>query len=260
MRQNHRRIGRRDKLRSRVALLCAALVFALSACAGRKSSTEEPPATAQATPQAASNQESQPSFITNGVQPESGPNTSSSSTPAPPKASEVQAALARTYKGAVAFDERDARAVVGDFNGDGSEDLAVVVRVSKDRLADLNDELSNWMVADPLKVQPPDPRSFDPHEGVQKLAPAPTRPRVEAGDSLVVIIHGFKESGWRNPEAMQTYLLKNVAGEELKTERHADAQADTQKRLRLLGDVIRERLKDESGFLYWTGASYGWFH
>ena len=41
----------------------------------------------------------------------------------------------------------------------------------------------------------------------------------------------------------------------------ADAQTSSQKKTpRLLGDVIRERLGDESGFLYWTGASYGWFH
>ncbi|HST50556.1 MAG TPA: hypothetical protein VLJ61_00995 [Pyrinomonadaceae bacterium] len=261
MRQNHRRNGRIDRPRSRAALLCVALSLAsaLSACAGRRSSTEESPANAQATPQAASSQESQPSFVTPGVQPEAGPNSSPAPS-APPQASEVRDALARTYKGAVAFDEREARTVVGDFNGDGSEDLAVVVRAPNDRLADLNDELSNWIVADPLKVQPPDPRNFDPHQGVQKLAPAPARPRVEPGDALVVIIHGFKETGWRNPEAMQTYLLKNVAGTELKREGRADAQADAQKRLRLLGDVVRERLNDESGFLYWTGASYGWFH
>jgi hypothetical protein len=177
---------------------------------------------------------------------------------APPQAAEVRAALERTYKGAVAFDERNL-AVVGDFNGDGSEDLAVVVRPSKDRLADLNDELSNWIVTDPRTVSPPDPRDFDPHQGVQKLAPAPARPRVEAGDALVVVIHGYKESGWRSPEAMQTYLLKNAAGTDLKTEGRTEAQADARKRLRPLGDVIRERLGDESGFLYWTGASYGWF-
>jgi hypothetical protein len=247
-------------LRVRTTVSCAALAlaFTLSACAGRQAATEAPPANAQATPQAAQNQESQPSFIASGVQPEASPNASPSPS-APPKASEVQAALARTYKGAVAFDEHGPL-VVGDFNGDGSEDLAVVVRASKDKLADLNDELSNWIVADPLKVQPPDPHEFDPHQGVQKLSPAPARPRVEAGDTLVIVIHGFKESGWRNPEAMQTYLLKNVAGTDLKNEPRAAAQADAQKRLRLLGDVIRERLGDESGFLYWTGASYGWFH
>ena len=257
MRPNQHRAERKKDLRLSITLLCAALAFMLSSCAGRQAATEAPPANAQATPQAAQNQEAQPSFITTGVQPETGPNASPP--PAPPKASEVQAALARTYKGAVAFDEHGP-VVVGDFNGDGSEDLAVVVRASKDKLADLNDELSNWIVADPLKVQPPDPREFDPHQGVQKLSPAPARPRVEAGDALVVVIHGFKESGWRNPEAMQTYLLKNVAGADLKTEPRAAAQADAQKRLRLLGDVIRERLGDESGFLYWTGASYGWFH
>jgi hypothetical protein len=255
---------RRTPLRAGATVFCAALALAaaLSACGGNQTAGEAVPA---ATPQptdsatAAAKPEA-PALLQPGAGTQAPASPAPRPAPAPPQAAEVRAALERTYKGAVAFDEHDARAVVGDFNGDGSEDLAAVVRPSKEKLADLNDELSNWIVTDPLKVQPPDPREFDPHQGVQKLAPAPARPRVEAGDTLVVVIHGFKESGWRNPEAMQTYLLKNAAGADLKTEGRTQAQADAQKRLRLLGDVIRERLGGQSGFLYWTGASYGWFH
>jgi ABC-type transport system substrate-binding protein len=254
---------RGTNLRAMTTASCAALTLAALLCAcggGQQTANEQTPA---ASPQptapaaVAANQES-PALVQPG-----GPQPSATPTPtlvyAPPQASEVRAALERAYKGAVSFDERG-QAVVGDFNGDGSEDLLVEVHPAPNRLSELNDELSNWIAADPRQVQPPDPRKFDPHQGVQKLAPAPARPHVESGDALVVVIHGYKESGWRNPEAMQTYLLKNVAGTDLKMEPRAGAQVSVRGRLRLLGDVVREQLGGESGFLYWTGASYGWFH
>ncbi|PYS84978.1 MAG: hypothetical protein DMF67_03025 [Acidobacteria bacterium] len=238
------------------------MAAALCACAGQQTATEETPAASpQQTPAAptAAGQEAPA-----GAQPAASPQPTPTPMPAtatPPQVSEIRAALERTYKGAVAFDERNSRAVVGDFNGDGSEDIAVAVRPAPGKLAALNDEYANWIVADPRKVEPPDPRNFDPHQGVQKLAPAPARPRVEAADALLVVIHGYKDTGWRNPEAMQTYLLKNAAGADMSAQPRADAQTSSQKKTpRLLGDVIRERLGDESGFLYWTGASYGWFH
>ena len=243
---------------------CAALILAatLCACGGQSSNREEAPAASPqptaAPPAATIMQEAPAGAPTASPQPAASPAPAVVS--APPQASEVRAALERTYKGAVTFDERGGRKLAGDFNGDGSEDLLVEVRPARARVAELNDELANWIVAEPRKVQPPDPRNFDPHQGVQKLAPAPARPRVEAADALLVVIHGYKESGWRNPEANQTYLLKDVAGTDWKTEPRAAAQADAQKRLRLLGDVVREKLGDQSGFLYWTGASYGWFH
>jgi hypothetical protein len=178
----------------------------------------------------------------------------------PPAGADVRAALERVYKGAVAPDGGAPRAAAGDFNGDGSEDLMVVVRPAAGRVDELNDELANWIVTDPLTVLPPDPREFDPHEGVQKLKPREGRPRVEAGDGLVVVLHGYGEGGWRNPEAMQTYLLKNVAGSELRAEAPAAARAAARtKTPRLRGDVLQEKLGGARGFLYWTGAGYGWF-
>jgi hypothetical protein len=250
-------------LRARANALCAALTLAaaaLCACGGQQNKEETPAASPQPAANAATaaaNQES-PALM----QPDAGPQPSPSPplVYATPQASEVSAALERTYKGAVTFDERAGQTVVGDFNGDGSEDIMVEVRPAPARLAELNDELANWIAADPRKVQPPDPRNFDPHQGVQKLAPAPARPQFEAADALVVVIHGYKESGWRNPEAMQTYLLKGVAGADMKREARASAQVGVRGRLRLLGDVVSEKLGNESGFLYWTGASYGWFH
>jgi hypothetical protein len=249
------------RLRARTNALCAALTLAaaLCACGGRQTANEETPA---ASPQPATNatpaaNQGSPALMQPDASPQ--PSPALPLVYATPQASEVRAALERTYKGAVTFDERGGQTVVGDFNGDGSEDLLVEVRPAPNRLAELNDELANWIPADPRKVQPPDPRNFDPHQGVQKLAPAPARPQFEATDALVAVIHGYKESGWRNPEAMQTYLLKGVAGSDMKRDSRVGAQVSVRGRLRLLGDVVREKLGGESGFLYWTGASYGWF-
>ena len=188
-------------------------------------------------------------------------NATPTPTPAPPQESEIRDAVARAYQGAVVFDPKNVQTVVGDFNGDGSEDIAVAVRPAAGKLEEINSEMANWILEDPRQVAAPDPRKFDPHQGVQTLDPPKERPRVAAGDRLLAVIHGYKEQGWRNPDARQTYLLKNAAGIELKPESRLAARADAQtKTPRLLGDVIRERLGDEQGFLYWTGARYGWFH
>src|SRR5438046_1446031 len=46
-----------------------------------------------------------------------------------PKRAEVEAALARVYQDTVTIDSaRSEPSLVGDFNGDGSQDLAVIVR------------------------------------------------------------------------------------------------------------------------------------
>jgi hypothetical protein len=238
------------------ALAALALTVALCACAAPQPATENGQrAVAQTTPVA---RESPAAELS--------PNATAEpdvklSPPTPPRPADVRAALERTYKGAVAFDERASGVAVGDFNGDGSEDLMVEARPAPGRTGELNDELSNWIVSDPRTVRPPDPRDFDPHQGVQRLAPRTSRPKVEPEDALLIVVHGYKQQGWRNPEALQTFLLKNVAGTELRAEGRADAQAAARKGTpRLVGDVLHERLGGEQGFLYWTGATYGWFH
>jgi hypothetical protein len=246
----------RTRFHTRYAPYCAALALAfalLGACAQPRPSNETQPVPARReSPVVASTPDASAQPATPGATP--------APEPRPPQPSEARAALERIYKGAVSFDERGGRIVTGDFNGDGSEDIAIAVRPAPGKMGELNDELSNWIVSDPHNVVPPDPRQFDPHQGVQKLQPEVVRPKVGANDALLVVIHGFKEEGWRNPEALQTYLLKNVAGAELKSQARVEAQAATRKRVHLFGDVIRETLSGESGFLYWTGASYGWLH
>ncbi|HEX8719608.1 MAG TPA: hypothetical protein VF736_03110 [Pyrinomonadaceae bacterium] len=237
--------------------LAAALLCGACAPAPRPVSEERPPAAAGPGP--APPQEPPAS----SPAPPAQAATAASPAPAParpPAPAEVRAALARTYRGAVAFDEREPRAAVGDFDGDGSEDLIVAARPAEGRAAELNEELANWIVYDPLTVRPPDPRDFDPHQGVQKLPAHTVRPRVEQSDELLVVVHGYGAAGWRDPQAQQTYLLKNVSGTGLRAQHPTEARAAAARRPpRLRGYVLRERLGGGEGFLYWTGAGYGWW-
>ena len=231
-----------------------ALAFALGACSGSKNANEAPAASPTPASQTASAES--PAAATTPA-----PAASPTPMPEPPQANEARATVARVYKGAVTTDEGADWTIVGDFNGDGSEDLVARVRAAPGRVNELNDDLANWIVSDPQKVERPDPRKFDPHQGVQKLTPPADRPRVAAADSLLVVIHGFKERGWRSPDASQTYLLRDAAGADLRAQSRRDARFTTigQNPPRLIGDVIRQTLNGRKGFLYWNGATYGWF-
>jgi hypothetical protein len=240
-----------------------ALVFALGACNDSRTAREEPTPSPAPDAQTAAT-ESPAATPSPALQDNAAPTPTPEPTPLPPAppAAEVRAAVARVYKGAVTADASAGSAVVGDFNGDGSEDLVVHVRAAPNRIAELNDDLANWIVSDPRRVERPDPRKFDPHQQVQKLTPLAERPRVAPADSLLVVIHGYKESGWRGPDASQTYLLRDAFGTDLRAQTRADAKFATLGRNppRLMGDVIRESLHGEQGFLYWNGATYGWFN
>jgi hypothetical protein len=244
------------------ALATLTLACALGACADSKKTPDG--AAASPTPAAPNGVAEQPATApTTTAQENAAANASPTPLPPAPPASEARAAVERVYKGAVTPDASGADwTVVGDFNGDGSEDLVARVHAAPNRVNELNDDLANWIVSDPQKVQRPDPKNFDPHQGVQKLTPLPERPRVAASDSLLVVIHGYKESGWRSPDASQTYLLRDAAGEDLRAQTRRDAKVTTigQNPPRLMGDVIRQTLRGRQGFLYWNGATYGWFH
>jgi hypothetical protein len=79
----------------------------------------------------------------------------------------------------------------------------------------------------------------------------------------VAVIHGHQQTGWRNPQSTQTYLLKNAVGDTMEMQRARAVSGETadKKSLPILhGDVIRETLTNKRGFLYWTGAKYAWHH
>lgn len=223
------------------SLLAAALLIFASACAESKR---------PAAPPAAQNTPTTPTPETAAATP--------NPTPAapPPELSEASPAdlrdcVKRVYGDAVTLEEgRPDNYVTGDFNGDTSQDIAVVVRPRKGKLGEINDELANWILEDPREVEA---RSVE--KASSKPSATPARVSVAQGDTLLAVIHGHKGEGWRNPAATQTYLLRNGAGAGLKTKARAEARLSLEG---LTGDVISETLAREEGFLYWNGARYAW--
>lgn len=183
-------------------------------------------------------------------EPKAGPTFKTS----PPASDEVRNAIARIYKNAVTVNT--AEFVVGDFNGDGFQDIAAVVRPADGMLADINSEVANWILEEPQKVVLP-----DPSKTVQRFPHRPEPTRVQQSDVLLAVLHGFGAAGWRDQRAMQTYLLRNAVGNDLKSEHLADVLRRIHGRgnlPRLQGDVISEAIAGESGILYYTGAKYAW--
>lgn len=175
----------------------------------------------------------------------------------PPQPSEAQEAIRRVY-GQTVFVEssRPQYFIAGDFNGDNSIDLGVVVRPEHGQLARLNSELANWIRGEPQKVKPPVPSR---HGRILLQMVDPTV--IEERDVLLAVIHGYGPQGWRHPQARQSYLLKNAAGSEVKLLPYKEAVklARKFKNLPLLrGDVISQTMANGQGLLYYTGAKYGW--
>ena len=171
---------------------------------------------------------------------------------APPDPIEIRDTVARVFEKAATLDvSRDASFAVGDFNGDGSEDLAVAVKASEGALAEINNELANWILEDPRVVPIPKPNS-------PRIPPG--KPvRAERGDNLLAIIHGVGPRGWRAPEAKQTFVLKNAAGSKVLTKSLDELRHTAQKLPPLKGDVLNETIGGKSGFVFWTGARYAWW-
>ncbi len=173
-----------------------------------------------------------------------------------PKTTEITDKINRVYQGTVMVNsDVNPGFVVGDFNGDFSQDIAVVVKPVAGRLEDINSQFANWMIRDPMAA------SNDTGEQAQEVRLDSSPIRIEAFDHLLVVIHGYESSGWRAPEATQTYLLKNVVGAGVKSQPlKSVVKANRGKNIPYLrGDVIEQVLNGEQGFLYYTGVEYGWY-
>ena len=165
---------------------------------------------------------------------------------APPEINSVNAAVKRVFKDAAVVDAtRNPSFVDGDFNGDRSQDIAVVIKPDPERLAAMNEEYPAWMLRDPFGT-------------MQAKGP---RLRVAAGDVLLAIIHGYGPEGWRDSQATQTFLLKNAAGSAMKTQALKEFVAANQgKKLpQLRGDLLAESIGDKSGYFYFADATYAWY-
>jgi hypothetical protein len=161
----------------------------------------------------------------------------------PPKPAEVSKTVTRIFKDIVTIESnRQPYFIAADFNGDLSQDLAVIVKPIPGRLADINDRFANWILVDPARI----PRQ---------------RARVVEGDVLLAVIHGFGTSGWRHSQATQTYVLKNVSESPIRARLHKQVvSADNSGQLpRIWGDVIEHTINGHSGFLYYNGSKYAWY-
>jgi hypothetical protein len=222
--------------------ICVCALALLSACA----KPEE-----QTTPEA-------PAEITQPILPPAEPVSIDHGIKLPtPKTAEVQDAISRIYKNTVSVVDTN-QFIVGDFNGDGSQDIAVVVKPVMGKLSEINSEVANWILEVPQKIPLPDPT-----KATQQFPPAPPPVRVELSDTLIAILHGAGQNGWRAPDAIQTYLLKNAAGKNM-LQQQAKSFFNKDVKLaknfpQLKGDVIQETLDGKPGFLYYTGAKYVWY-
>jgi hypothetical protein len=142
--------------------------------------------------------------------------------------------------------------IVGDFNGDQSEDIAIIVQPSAGKLDDINSELANWIIQDADKafIAPPGKTVVVP--------PKQERPRVEAGEQVLVIIHGFGPRGWRNPDARQAYIVKHAAATFEGTAPSISQKAIRAMHLPVETEIIKEIRDKKKGFLFWTGGAYAW--
>ncbi len=165
---------------------------------------------------------------------------------APPDAKAVETAVRRVFKDAAVIDASHQPAfVAGDFNGDQSSDLAVVVKPAAEKIADLNEEYPSWILRNPLGQS------------------EPNTPRLKIGvdDVLLAVIHGYGPDGWRDPQATQTYLLKNSAGSEMqpRSARDVIAESNGKKSPQLHGDVIAQVIQNQHGYLYFSMSTYNWY-
>jgi len=177
--------------------------------------------------------------------------------PLPPKPEDVNDVLARAYQKVVAPDtSHEPPFIVGDFNGDGSEDLAIAVTPHEEMLGEINNELANWVLEDPRNSSLPGPLS-NPQPPAGERKPV----RANKGDLMLAIVHGVGSQGWRNPEAKQAFLLKNGVGNDMETQTWKSLRTgkDKQKLPPLRGDGIKETVHGKSGLILWTGAKYAWY-
>ena len=159
----------------------------------------------------------------------------------PPGAGEARTAVSRAFGNTVEM-ERDA-ATVGDFNGDGSPDLAVDVRAAEAHAPEINDPLANWTVQD---------CEASTDRRVAKALPSPAP--VHGRELLLAVVHGYGRRGWRDPAAQQAYLVKGALdGPWVRTSRDRYPGLDAP--ARQTGDILAGS-GTAGAIAYWTGARY----
>jgi rhodanese-related sulfurtransferase len=160
-----------------------------------------------------------------------------------PKLAEVQQAVKRVFKdAAVLHPAYQPNFLDGDFNGDASQDLAVILKPAQ--LSEMNQEYPPWLLRDP-----------------RTTVSARQQLRIEKDEVLLAVIHGYGTNDWRDPEATQTFVLKNAVGSDLSVQTGKQfIEANTGRKLpRPQGDLIGETLEGTPGYLYFAVSSYSWY-
>ena len=163
--------------------------------------------------------------------------------PAAAKTSEVQDAVKRVFKDAAVVDTNyNPSFLAGDFNGDGSQDIAVILKPVKLDL--MNQELPPWLVREP-----------------RARRDARIALKIDRDETLLAVIHGYGANDWRDPDATQTFVLKNVVGNDLKVQSGQEfVTANSGRKLpRPQGDLIGETVQGAPGYLYYASATYSWY-
>jgi len=208
----------------RALILCFLIALTLCACSSSKRPPVEAPPVAY-----------QPS-------PQSTPPVQLTSVSAP-KQTEVEQAVKRIFKDAAVIDTNyNPSFLSGDFNGDGSQDLAVILKPAKLEL--MNQELPPWLVR-------------QPRNNKASRVPAP----IGKDETFLAVIHGFGANHWRDPDATQTFVLKGVVGQNLKVHSSNEfVTANSGRKLpRPAGDLIGETVGGTAGYLYYAQATYSWY-
>lgn len=164
---------------------------------------------------------------------------------AAPQLPEAEEAVKRVFKdAAVIHPDYKSNLLTGDFNGDLSQDLAVVLKPVPEKLAEMNEEFPRWLLRDPRGNREPK-----------------TQLRVEKDEVLLAVIHGYGANDWRDPQATQTFLLKNVVGSDFRVQNGKEfSSVNAGRRMpRPQGDLIGETLQGTPGYLYYNAATYSWY-
>lgn len=160
-----------------------------------------------------------------------------------PKPAEVENKIKTVFKGAAVLDpNHNPNYFSGDFNGDASQDLVVILKPVK--LDEMNRQYAPWLVRDP-----------------RSSLSTRARPPIEKDETLLAVIHGFGTNDWRDPDATQTFLLKNVVGHNLKVQTGKEfIEANSGRKLpRPQGDLIGETIDGNQGYLYYATSNYSWY-
>lgn len=170
----------------------------------------------------------------------------------PPTQADVQAAFHRVFGDVLIATANSQSFIVGDFNGDQSEDIAILARPAAGKLDDVNSELSNWIIQDADKA-------FIPNTSKAVVKPPRLEtPTIAKNEHVLAIIHGVGPTGWRNPDARQAYIVKHAAAALEGTAPSISQKAIRAMHLPVETDIIKEVRNNRKGFVFWTGGVYAW--